>query len=236
MRWLSCCFYAVSVALIAANPLALAELTGHWTFDDGSGTTLTDSSANGLNGTLVGSPTWATGHTGTAGDFSLSFDGSNYVSLGNPSELAIIGDQTISLWIYPTDKATRRNPYAKSLCRFRDLDAEHQRVRYCDVDHLLLRQLRWQRGPGQPGPVAGPDRLRAAGDFADHDERVEPRCGHAQLEADTRHGSDHGVRQRDTHRHLHPDLHFARRSLSGRCRHVDGLFRPRLREQLHRQH
>lgn len=36
-------------------------LVGHWTFDDGSGTTATDSSGNGNNGTLVNGATWTTG-------------------------------------------------------------------------------------------------------------------------------------------------------------------------------
>jgi autotransporter-associated beta strand protein len=114
MRWPVSCFYAVLVATIAMNSLAHAQLVGHWKFDDGSGSTLGDSSGNSLNGTLSGSPVWAPGHTGTTGDYSLQFNGSNYVSLGNPADLAIIGDQTISMWLYPTDASVRRNPYAKA--------------------------------------------------------------------------------------------------------------------------
>lgn len=99
---------------MALGPSARAELVGSWSFNDSVGTTLTDSSGHGNNGTLVGGPAWAAGHTGGAGDYALSFSGSNYVDLGNPTDLAIIGDQTIAMWIYPTDFSARRNPYAKA--------------------------------------------------------------------------------------------------------------------------
>ena len=68
-------------------------------FNEGSGTTLTDSSGHGLNGTVSGA-TWT-----TAGKYggALSFNGSsNYVDLGNATPWALTGSATWSAWVYAT--------------------------------------------------------------------------------------------------------------------------------------
>ena len=45
----------------------------------------------------------------------LIFDGVNdFVALGNPPELQIIGNQTIEMWLRPDNFSQRRNPYAKA--------------------------------------------------------------------------------------------------------------------------
>ena len=45
----------------------------------------------------------------------MSFDGNgDYLDMGNPASLQIIKDQTISMWIQPTDLTNRQNPYAKA--------------------------------------------------------------------------------------------------------------------------
>ena len=103
---------------------AQAALMAYWTFDDGTGTTLTDNSGRGNNGTLSGTtlPQWVAGHSGRPGDYALQFTGSPvrndpnspHVYLGNLLDLTITGDQTISMWVYPTDFSVRRNPYAKA--------------------------------------------------------------------------------------------------------------------------
>jgi len=55
-------------------------LEGHWTFDEGAGTSAGDSSGNGNTGTLVNGPTWDTGKIGGG----LRFDGSNdYVDVSS---------------------------------------------------------------------------------------------------------------------------------------------------------
>ena len=43
---------------------ASATPIGHWTFDEGSGTTAADSSGNGHDGTLINGPLWTTGRIG----------------------------------------------------------------------------------------------------------------------------------------------------------------------------
>lgn len=69
-------------------------LVGYWKLDDGSGTTATDSSTNGNNGTLTNGPTWTTGQIGGA----VQFDGSND-SIEISSVPALNGTFTYSAWI-----------------------------------------------------------------------------------------------------------------------------------------
>ncbi len=46
---------------------------------------------------------------------ALSFDGvDDYVTLGNPLELQITGNQTIEMWLKPANFDNRQNPYAKA--------------------------------------------------------------------------------------------------------------------------
>lgn len=90
-------------AIIA--PIALDHLVGHWTFDDGTGTTLTDFSGNAFHGTLKsgadtwggGLPEWTTDRYGNQGK-ALSFNEGAYVLIPNNPALSP-PNITISLWI-----------------------------------------------------------------------------------------------------------------------------------------
>jgi O-glycosyl hydrolase len=74
-----------------------SSLVGYWKFDEGTGTTTTDSSGHGNNGTLVNSPTWATGKTGKA----LSFNSTTQkVDVGNSSTLNPTSAISVQAWIY----------------------------------------------------------------------------------------------------------------------------------------
>ena len=86
-------------AIASAATLAATSLVARYGFNEGSGTTLTDSSGHGLNGTISGA-TWTTaGKNGGA----LSFNGSSgYVDLGNASGWALTGSATWSAWVYAT--------------------------------------------------------------------------------------------------------------------------------------
>ncbi len=76
----------------AADP----DLVAHWKFDDGSGTTLFDSSGNGHDGTLMGDPKWVSGHLGGA----LEFDGDgDYVDCGSSPDFEIPVNISITCWI-----------------------------------------------------------------------------------------------------------------------------------------
>ncbi len=71
----------------------------HWEFDESQGTTASDVSGNGNDGTLHGGPSWDTGKIGTS---SLSFDGNDdYVQIGITEDLALTNTGSISVWIHP---------------------------------------------------------------------------------------------------------------------------------------
>ena len=72
------------------------ELVGWWKLDDGSGNTATDSSGNGLDGTLVGDTSWVDGIVAGA----LVFDGDgDYVDVGRDPAFDITQQITVSAWI-----------------------------------------------------------------------------------------------------------------------------------------
>jgi hypothetical protein len=73
---------------VAAPPVGLV---GAWGFNEGTGTTLGDSSGNGRTGTITGA-TWTTGRFGQA----LNFTGSALVDLG---DLDLTGPFTVMAWM-----------------------------------------------------------------------------------------------------------------------------------------
>lgn len=72
---------------------------GRWDFEEGTGTSASDTSGNANTGTLTAGPTWAQGKIGKA----INFDGSNdCVSVSNASSLNMTSAITIEAWVYPT--------------------------------------------------------------------------------------------------------------------------------------
>ncbi len=74
--------HSISLALLlvlVTSSLAGAKLVGWWKLDDGAGTAAVDSSGDGYNGTIVGTPQWIPGQLG--GALRLSGSG-NYVNCG----------------------------------------------------------------------------------------------------------------------------------------------------------
>jgi chitodextrinase len=89
-------YSAVASATTAA---ASAGLVAAYSFNEGTGTSVTDVSGNGTTGTVVNA-TWT-----TSGEYggALSFNGSSsYVDLGNPSQLRLTGSMTWSAWVMAT--------------------------------------------------------------------------------------------------------------------------------------
>jgi len=86
-------FSFVLVLSIAGN--VSAKLVGYWNFDEGSGTVAVDSSGNGNDGTINGTPDWIAGQLGGA----LDFDGStDYVEIPHNDSLSITEQITIAAW------------------------------------------------------------------------------------------------------------------------------------------
>jgi len=102
--------YLVSFILVlSVSGSVCADLVGHWKLDDGSGTTVSDSSGNGNDGTITDNPdfddpTWIPGIGGTAlefhGDTSV-YGSANYIDCGHSPSLDITGPTSIALWIRP---------------------------------------------------------------------------------------------------------------------------------------
>jgi len=101
---------------------AMGELVGHWKLDEGSGTTVLDSSGKGNDGTIVGNPTWVPGVTGKALEFhglGAAGGGGDYINCGADASLDITSLISITLWIRPgaddpEGKGTETAPMAKA--------------------------------------------------------------------------------------------------------------------------
>ena len=83
----------------AATTATIPGLVAAYTFNEGSGTTLHDSSGNGNNGTIVNA-TWTT--AGNYGD-ALSFNGANaMVNIPNAASLDLTTGMTLEAWVNPS--------------------------------------------------------------------------------------------------------------------------------------
>jgi len=100
---------------------ATDSLVGYWKFDETSvGSTVADSSGDSNNGTPTGdpSPTTEVPTTSFSNTRSLSFDGSTqYISKTGPTGFNRGTDpRTIAGWVYVTDTADVKVPFAYGLC------------------------------------------------------------------------------------------------------------------------
>jgi len=116
------CLCALVLVLSLVNSVS-ADLVGHWTLNEGSGTTVADVSGNGNDGTIVNSPTWIPGMQGMALEFhglGAAGGGGDYIECSHSASLDITGPISIALWIKPDaddpeGKATTTAPMAKAL-------------------------------------------------------------------------------------------------------------------------
>ena len=82
----------------------LAGPVGQWLADEGSGTTLVDSSGQGNDGALQGNPTWVAGQQALA----IRLDGTgDYAVVPDDASLDISGPITIAAWVRPEKVATQ---------------------------------------------------------------------------------------------------------------------------------
>jgi hypothetical protein len=118
---LICLVISILIAGVASS--AYADLVGHWRLDEGSGTTVSDSSGNGNDGTIVNKPTWIAGVNGGALEFhglGAAGGGGDYITIDNDPSLDITGPTSMALWIRPDaddpeGKGTETAPMAKAL-------------------------------------------------------------------------------------------------------------------------
>lgn len=74
-------------------------LVAHWSFDEGQGTAVTDSTLNGSDGIINGAQ-WATG----PGGYALEFDGvDDYVDITEMPPVSTLGVGSLSLWFRADD-------------------------------------------------------------------------------------------------------------------------------------
>ena len=89
---------------------SLAEnIVGQWDFNEGTGSSVYDSSGNGNTGTITGS-TWETNQSNCISSNCLVFDGTlgNYVQMSAISSLPAGKSFMISSWVYPEHTGTYR--------------------------------------------------------------------------------------------------------------------------------
>ena len=89
--------------LINVAPKAQAELVGSYTFEDVTGTKITDVSGHNNHGVLINprTDTWSTGHSG-GGLYLPGIAGTEatYVNLGNPADFQLSNKFTFAAWVY----------------------------------------------------------------------------------------------------------------------------------------
>ena len=92
----------VTVSLTVTAPGS--SLAGQWLANEGSGSTLVDSSGSGNSGALQGNPTWVAGQHGQA----IRFDGTgDYAVVPDASSLDLSSAITIAAWVRPEKLATQ---------------------------------------------------------------------------------------------------------------------------------
>jgi uncharacterized protein (TIGR03437 family) len=90
---------SITTSLTIQPSSSTAGLAAAYAFDEGSGSTISDSSGNGNTGQIQGAAWSTTAKYGKA----MSFNGtSSYIDLGNPASLQSTGSMTWSAWIYAT--------------------------------------------------------------------------------------------------------------------------------------
>jgi len=96
-------FTAVLVLIVACS--ATADEVAHWTFDEGTGNTVTDS-VNGLVGDFVGAPDFVAG-VPVLGGYALDFDGANdYIDCHYDPLYDMTGDMTVAAWVQIRETTT----------------------------------------------------------------------------------------------------------------------------------
>jgi len=109
--------YIFSFALVTGIVLtnsANAELVGWWRFNEGSGSTCTDSSGNGHDGTVLGTPQWGSGPEGFGPALVFNPDGCTGVDCGIFDPTNGTGQFSFALWAFWDGTGTFQHFLTKS--------------------------------------------------------------------------------------------------------------------------
>ena len=107
-------FSFVLVPGIVLTNSADAELAGWWRFNEGSGSTCSDSSGNGHDGTVFGTPQWASGPDGFGAALVFNPDGCTGVDCGIFDPTDGTGQFSITLWAFWDGTGTFQHFFTKS--------------------------------------------------------------------------------------------------------------------------
>ena|GEM_PF-646076 len=81
----------------------------YWKFDEGTGTVSNDSTGNGNNGSIQGSPTWKSDDSCISKKCLLFNGSSQYITVPNSSSLNPTTGLTVEAWVKPTNVASSTN-------------------------------------------------------------------------------------------------------------------------------
>jgi len=95
------CMWLLSGLFAFAAPVSAATLVGYWNLNENAGNTATDDSGSGNTGTLINSPQWVPGESGSALNFANA--GKAYVSASGAETLSNLytHGMTVAAWIKP---------------------------------------------------------------------------------------------------------------------------------------
>lgn len=133
----------VSFALMLSVGLSIGNagsLVGYWSFDDIQGTTVSDLSGTGNDGTVNGAPLVIEGPFGNA----LQLDGiSDYVDCGNAESLNITNKLTVSAWVRTVDAG---DPAGGQMGGQNHYVSKHNSYQFKHRTNLLIFAI-WDGGP-----------------------------------------------------------------------------------------
>jgi len=93
-------FAKVLMFATRVNSSLSENISGQWDFDEGSGSSVSDSSGNNNTGTITGA-TWVTTKANCVSGYCLSFDGDGDWVIVNETGFLDLGEQTIEYWFTP---------------------------------------------------------------------------------------------------------------------------------------